>query len=90
MPARIFRSVLTIAALALLGAYVGCQQPLGRAAHTDFSIVVLPDTQFYCSDYPDIFSNQTQWIVDNAVSKNVVFVTHEGDIVDTDIDGLQW
>ena len=90
MPARISGLVLAIAALALLGVYVSCQQSLGRADYTDFSIVVLPDTQIYCSDYPDVFSNQTQWIVDNSASRNIVFVTHEGDIVDTDIDSQQW
>ncbi len=87
---RIFGLVIILVALTMLSGSVGYQQPSGHATYMNFSIVVLPDSQFYCSDYPDIFSNQTRWIVDNAASKNVVFVSHEGDIVDTDIDSEQW
>ncbi len=90
MVARISQVALVIFASVLLSASISCQQPLGRAAQADFCLVVLPDTQCYCSDYPDIFSNQTQWIVDNVADRNVVFVTHEGDIVETDIDDAQW
>jgi hypothetical protein len=48
----------------------------------DFTIVVLPDTQHYSESYPLIFDSQTEWIVDNIGSMNIIFVTHEGDIVD--------
>ena len=48
----------------------------------NFTIIVLPDTQYYSESYPTIFDSQTQWIVDNAESMNIVFVTHEGDIVE--------
>jgi len=47
----------------------------------EFTIVVLPDTQIYAQSHPDIFTSQTQWIVDNKEALNIVFVTHEGDIV---------
>jgi len=56
----------------------------------NFTIVVLPDTQFYSSSYPSIFENQTEWIVQNENEKNIVFVTHLGDIVDTYTDNIQW
>jgi pimeloyl-ACP methyl ester carboxylesterase/predicted MPP superfamily phosphohydrolase len=52
------------------------QQPV-----ENFTIVALPDTQFYSESYPEVFDNQTEWIASNADSQNVVFVTHEGDIV---------
>lgn len=57
-----------------------------------FTIVVLPDTQKYLLNgaYPQIFTSQTQWIVDNAVSENIVFMTHEGDIVDTWNSTTEW
>ena len=48
----------------------------------DFTIIVLPDTQYYSERYPEVFDNQTQWIVDNIESMNIVFVTHLGDVVD--------
>ena len=41
----------------------------------------MPDTQHYSESFPAIFTSQTQWIVDNKDARNIVFVTHEGDIV---------
>lgn len=49
----------------------------------DFTIIAMPDTQHY-TDNPNnyaFFSAQTQWIVDNKDSRNIVFVTGLGDIV---------
>jgi pimeloyl-ACP methyl ester carboxylesterase/predicted MPP superfamily phosphohydrolase len=63
-------------------------QPL--QAPWNFTVVALPDTQFYSQDYPAIFTNQTQWIVNTAASLNTVFVTHEGDIVNTYSSTTQW
>lgn len=52
----------------------------------DFTIVGLPDTQYYTSQQyngtPEIFYSQTQWIVDNRESENIVFVSHLGDCVE--------
>ncbi len=48
----------------------------------NFTIIVLPDTQYYSEGYPSIFDSQTQWIIENKESLNIVFVTHLGDIVD--------
>jgi hypothetical protein len=48
----------------------------------NFTIVVLPDTQNYSQSYPEIFENQTKWIVQNENKMNIVFVSHLGDIVD--------
>jgi hypothetical protein len=56
----------------------------------NFTIIVLPDTQYYSASYPAIFDNQTQWIVNNAVGMNVLFVTHEGDIIDGFSSTAQW
>ncbi len=56
----------------------------------NFTIIVLPDTQYYSESYPSIFDNQTQWIVDNIETMNIVFVTHLGDVVDEWDDLGQW
>ena len=48
----------------------------------EFTIIALPDTQHYSEAFPAIFTSQTQWIVDNKDARNIVFVTHEGDIVE--------
>jgi autotransporter-associated beta strand protein len=49
----------------------------------DFTVVVLPDTQFYSASYPATFQAQTNWIVNNRVARNIVYVTGEGDVVDS-------
>src|SRR5262245_55018158 len=54
-----------------------------------YTIVVLPDTQYYSSNYPGFFDAQTAWIVAQHAAGNVAFVLHEGDIVDDDV-ALQW
>jgi len=49
----------------------------------DFTIVALPDTQYYTSSLnggsPAIFNSQADWIVNNIASRNIVFVTQLGD-----------
>ncbi len=60
-----------------------------RAAAPEFTIIAMPDTQFYSESYPAIFTSQTQWIIDNKDARNIVFVTHEGDIVNQNTT-IQW
>ena len=54
-----------------------------------FSLVLLPDTQNYTREIygatRDIFTAQTQWIVDHKDELNIAFVLHEGDITDQNI-----
>lgn len=59
----------------------------------DFSLVQIPDTQFYSQGSParantitveqlkGTFGAQTQWVVDNRLARNIAFVSHMGDIV---------
>ena len=54
-----------------------------------FAFVVLPDTQYYASDHPEILDAQTQWILKERTANNLLLVVHEGDIVDKD-DPRQW
>jgi hypothetical protein len=56
----------------------------------DFSIIVLPDTQIYSKSFPSIFNAQTQWIVDNYDTWNIVYVAHTGDIVDNHYSTEEW
>ncbi|WP_394823943.1 LamG-like jellyroll fold domain-containing protein [Pendulispora albinea] len=58
----------------------------------DFTIVVLPDTQYY-SRYPEwskYYYDQTKWIMNNAKAYNIVGVIHNGDIVDQVHVEAQW
>ena len=62
----------------------------GTEEFDSFTIIVLPDTQKYSQDYPEIFTSQTQWIVDNEEDLNIQFVIHEGDIVEDSDKIKQW
>jgi len=50
-----------------------------------FSIIALPDTQYYSSNQSNgtlaMFNSQTQWIVNNRSADNIAFVIGLGDIV---------
>lgn len=53
-----------------------------KQSPTNFTIIALPDTQKYTAYYPEIFTNQTEWIVSHREALNIVWVGHEGDITD--------
>jgi hypothetical protein len=54
-----------------------------------FTVVSLPDTQYYAARHPEILGAQADWILREHDKENVAFVVHEGDIVDRD-DPRQW
>ncbi len=55
-------------------------------APQDFTVVALPDTQFYSENnggnLAQIFSAQTDWIIAEKDARNIGFVLHLGDITD--------
>jgi hypothetical protein len=55
-----------------------------------FVIAVLPDTQSYSSRGRIEFKKQVDWLLANAKDKNIVFVTHLGDVVDGGKSDRQW
>lgn len=61
----------------------------GTRTLAPFTVVVLPDTQYYSSDHPEIFEAQTRWIVAERRDLKIALVVHEGDIVDGD-EPRQW
>lgn len=71
----------------------------------DFSIVAIPDTQYYSqgssgrANTVDVaglvaqFGQQTQWVVNNRNTRNIAFVSHMGDIVESGNNGgnpIEW
>jgi hypothetical protein len=50
-------------------------------ANEVFTVVLLPDTQFYSEKYPETFVAQTMWIRERAKADNTKFVVCLGDIV---------
>jgi hypothetical protein len=47
-----------------------------------FSLIILPDTQYYTSKFPDFIYHQMEWIVENKDLLNIQYVVHMGDITD--------
>ena len=54
-----------------------------------FTIVVLPDPQYYSNNYPATYDAVTQWVADNRTSRNIVFFTSVGDMTDGN-NTTQW
>jgi calcineurin-like phosphoesterase family protein/Big-like domain-containing protein len=80
----------TLQSLILLFAILLWVVPSSSQTTGDFTIVVLPDTQFYSQDHPQIFDSQTQWVANNAAAQNIKLVLGEGDIVNVGTDPAQW
>jgi hypothetical protein len=57
---------------------------------TLYSIMQITDTQHLSSTYPTLYTNTTNWIVNNTGTFNVRMVVHTGDIVDGCNDTSQW
>lgn len=55
--------------------------PAAAQGNNDFSIVVLPDPQNYSQYYPQIFQQQTQWVVEHRSELNIQLVVGVGDMV---------
>ena len=73
-----------LACLAGAGCGGGASAPDGGLGEVAYSVAVLPDTQYYASSWPDIFTAQTRWLVENRGPQQLAFVLHTGDIVDSD------
>ena len=60
----------------------------------NFTVVVLPDTQKYLANglrHQDVFACQIDWILENRDKANIAFVSHVGDIVESDDrDEAEW
>ncbi len=56
----------------------------------DFTVVALPDTQYYAASYPETYLAQTRWIVEQRVPRGIAFVTQLGDCVDRAEVEQQW
>jgi len=55
----------------------------------DFTVVALPDTQYYSKSYPHLFTAQTDWIVAQRLNRNIGYVAHLGDITEDAVNAEQ-
>ena len=65
------------------------------AQQKDFSIAIIPDTQYYTEESQggnnSLFVAQTEWIAANREKENIAYVIHVGDVVDKgDSKPEQW
>jgi len=82
--------VATLCALVALAS--GCAAAVAGPNEDDssFTIVVLPDTQYYARKYPEILDAQVSWIAAQRDRAHIALVAHEGDIVDDEGEAAQW
>lgn len=82
-----------LAAAAAVIATAGCGPSPPAPTEADeepfFTVVSLPDTQYYAAEHPEILESQAQWILQRLDIDRIALVVHEGDIVDDD-DERQW
>ncbi|MCA9071438.1 MAG: hypothetical protein KDA84_21065, partial [Planctomycetaceae bacterium] len=55
-----------------------------------FTVVLLPDTQFYSEKYPENYVAQTLWIRERRKQDNIKLAIHLGDIVQTPTKEKEW
>ncbi|MBP7826274.1 MAG: hypothetical protein KA236_06965 [Verrucomicrobia bacterium] len=55
-----------------------------------WTLVLLPDTQVYSQNYPELFKDQTRWVVANRDRYNIKYVLQLGDIVNVPYALQQW
>jgi hypothetical protein len=86
-------AILLVTSIIALPSFIitmSSQTASAKPSQENFTIIVLPDTQYYSRSHPEIFENQTEWIVQNENQMNIVFVTHLGDVVNNYNEIYQW
>ncbi len=84
LPKFLFVSIFIVSRL-----LIGCAWAQSGA---DFTIIALPDTQYYSESFPNILNSQMQWIVKNANTApfNIQGVLGLGDIVNNGSSSTEW
>ena len=70
-----------LAVIFLIAQSTLAQESESAQANEAFTLVLLPDTQFYSEKYPETYIAQTMWIRERAKADNFKFVIGLGDIV---------
>ncbi|MDS0294274.1 metallophosphoesterase [Halogeometricum luteum] len=81
----VLRALGAGATLAGIGATAGAAQ-----SAEPWTVVALPDTQFYAEDRTSYPRDQAEWVVDNVGSENIVHVSHLGDVVENGDVEAEW
>jgi 3',5'-cyclic AMP phosphodiesterase CpdA len=67
----------------------GASSPFPSAAAGDFTIALIPDTQYYAQEFPELFLAQMRWIADHAGELELAFAIHLGDMTNSNTDA-EW
>ncbi|HEX6682010.1 MAG TPA: metallophosphoesterase [Candidatus Limnocylindrales bacterium] len=59
-------------------------------AAENFTLVMLPDTQYASEFWPEVFRAQMQWVDNQQAASNIRYVLHVGDVVDNSDQVFQW
>jgi hypothetical protein len=86
---RALRVTGSLLLLLLIAAFIS-STARAQAQSSDFTVIVVPDTQEAIAADPTIVNTQMQWIVTNAPGRNIRFVLGVGDIVDSATSSTQW
>jgi len=77
--------------------FYGRPLPVSKNTNADFTVSVLPDTQFYSGTLhggvPAMFLSQTDWLIAHRTNLNLAFVSHLGDITQNGQNGgntIEW
>src|SRR4051794_24051921 len=81
---RMMNLAVVLLSVFLMGA------PANAQTAADFTVIMLPDTQFYSATAPQVFAAQTRWVVDNKLARNIKLVVGVGDIVNGGGEFVEW
>ena len=56
----------------------------------DFTLIAIPDPQYYASTYPSIYDDQMNWVVAEKTPRNIKYVMSLGDNVNTYSTSSEW
>ncbi|WP_211588679.1 metallophosphoesterase [Allorhizocola rhizosphaerae] len=90
--ARTLCVAVTVTATLVASASYG-QVPQAQAqalAAENFTLVMLPDTQYASEYWPEVFRAQMQWVDNQQAAQNIRYVLHVGDVVDNSDQLFQW
>lgn len=86
---RAFSAALVVLlATASHGQVAQAQEP--ALAAENFTLVMLPDTQYASEYWPEVFRAQMQWVAAQQSARNIRYVLHVGDVVDNSDQLVQW
>jgi len=83
------RNILLLSLTALLSPWLAASAAAADPNEV-FTVVLLPDTQFYSEKYPDTYVQQTLWIRSRVKEDNLKFSIGLGDIVQNAKEEQEW